>query len=73
LMARGEVEEALQQLQTAANLEPKKEYIHYQLSIAYRRASRIEEADRALKAYSDLKAQNRNANPANPGNRKNEP
>ena len=73
LIARGEVEEALQQLQTAANLEPKKEYIHYQLSIAYRRASRIEEADRALKAYSDLKAQNRNANPANPGNRKNEP
>ncbi len=73
LTARGEIEEAVQQLQIAANLEPKKEYIHYQLSIAYRKASRLEEADRALRTYSDLKAQNRNANPANPVNRKNEP
>ena len=59
LIERGSIEEALEQLQTAAILEPKKDYIFYQLSIALRRASRIDEADKALKRYSDLKAENR--------------
>ena len=65
LIEKGSVVEAVEQLQVAANLDSKKEYIHYQLSIALRRASRIEEADRALKLYSELKSANRNETPAN--------
>ncbi|MEQ1762111.1 MAG: tetratricopeptide repeat protein [Pyrinomonadaceae bacterium] len=59
LIEIGAIGESLEQLQTAALLEPRKDYIFYQLSIALRKASRIEEADKALKRYSELKAENR--------------
>lgn len=65
LIEKGAIDEALEQLQIAANLDPKKDYIHYQLSIALRKASRIEEADRALKLYSELKVANRSETPSN--------
>ena len=70
---KGAIDEALEHLQVAANLDPKKEYIHYQLSIAFRKASRIEEADRALKLYSELKSANRNDTPAGMRSNKNGP
>ena len=70
---KGAINEALEQLQVAANLDPKKEYIHYQLSIAFRKASRIEEADRALKLYSELKSASRNDTPAGMSGNKNGP
>lgn len=73
LIERGSIDEALQQLETAAAIDPKKDYIQYQLSIAYRKASRIADAERALKLYSDLKAENRGGDPAGIGNKKNEP
>ena len=73
LIEKGEISEAIEQLETAANIEPKKEYIHYQLSIAYRRSSRITDADRSLKLYSELKAANRSDTPAGMGNKKNVP
>ena len=59
LIEKGELDEAVEQLETAARFEPKKDYIHYQLSIAYRRASRPTDADRELKLYRDLKSANR--------------
>jgi hypothetical protein len=59
MVERGELSEAIYQLETAANIEPKKDYIHYQLSIAYRRVSRTADADRELKLYQELKAENR--------------
>lgn len=56
---KGETEKAITQLEAAVNSDSKKDYIHYQLSIAYRRALRKEDADRALKLYQELKAANR--------------
>jgi len=58
-LGKGDIDNAIGQLETAAQADPKREYIHYQLSIAYRRAKRPTDADRELKIYSDLKAANR--------------
>ena len=59
LVEQGDVQEAIAHLETAARAEPTKDYIHYQLSIAYRRAARTSEADRELQLYRELKATNR--------------
>ncbi len=63
LIEQGDVTEAIRQLEIAAHIEPNREYIHYQLSIAYRRTSRIAEAERELQFYRDLKASNRSREP----------
>jgi len=55
----GDTNKAIEQLEIAAASESNKDYIHYQLSIAYRKASRKDEADRELKTYQELKAANR--------------
>jgi tetratricopeptide (TPR) repeat protein len=65
-IAKGDMENAIGHLETAVQADPKKEYIHYQLSIAYRKANRAADADRELKTYSDLKAANRQAVPSLP-------
>ena len=65
-IAKGDIENAIGHLETAVQSDPKKEYIHYQLSIAYRKANRAADADRELKTYSDLKAANRQAVPSSP-------
>jgi len=56
---QGDIEKAISQLEAAASSDDKKDYIHYQLSIAYRKASRKNDADRELKLYQKLKAENR--------------
>lgn len=73
LIDKGELEEAIEQLETAANLDPTKDYIHYQLSIAYRKNSRTEDANRELKLYQQLKTKNRNEPPAGMGTKKDVP
>lgn len=55
LIEKGEIAQAIEQLENAARAEPNKDYIHYQLSIGYRRASRIADAEKELKIYRDLK------------------
>ena len=65
-IAKGDIENAIGHLETAVQADPKKEYIHYQLSIAYRKANRAADADRELKTYSDLKAANRQVAPSSP-------
>jgi len=59
LLDRGEIAEAVAHLEIAARLSPQTDYIHYQLQAAYRKASRIEDADRELNIYKDLKAHQR--------------
>lgn len=59
LVEQGEMKEAIEQLEMAARAEPSKDYIHYQLSIAYRRAARVADADRELQLYRESKASNR--------------
>ena len=73
LIEKGEIAEAIDQLEAAANFDPKKDYIRYQLSIGYRRASRIADADRELRLYRELKAESRNENPSGMGNKKDVP
>lgn len=71
---RGETEKAVEQLEAASNADYKKDYIHYQLSIAYRKAARKEDADRELKLYQQLKSANRKTeNPMPMGASKNAP
>lgn len=73
-MEKGDTEKAIEHLETAIISDSKKDYIHYQLSIAYRKAGRKEDADRELKLYSKLKAENRKIEPLVPmGNNKNVP
>lgn len=58
-LERGETQKAIEQLEAAAASDPGKDFIHYQLSIAYRKMSRKADADRELKRYQELKAANR--------------
>lgn len=61
LLADGKSVDAIAHLEVAAKGDPSKDYIHYQLQIAYRRAGRIEDSDRELKIYREIKAQQRQA------------
>lgn len=56
---KGETQKAIEELEKAVLYDDKKDYIHYQLSIAYRKVSRKEDAARSLKMYQKLKADNR--------------
>jgi tetratricopeptide (TPR) repeat protein len=58
-LEKGETQKAIEQLEVAAAADPNKDFIQYQLSIAYRKASRKNDADLALKRYQELKAANR--------------
>lgn len=58
-LEKGDTQKAIEQLETAVSSDKNKDYIHYQLSVAYRKASRKEDADLALKTYQKLKAENR--------------
>lgn len=61
LLDQGQVNEGIEHLELAARAEPSRDYVHYQLSIAYRRASRNADADRELQLYRELKASHRNS------------
>lgn len=55
LLERGEVKPAIEKLETAVRLDPTKDYSYFQLSAAYRRDGRQEDAQRVLQAYQALK------------------
>ena len=52
---KGETKKAIENLEKAVSADAGKDYIHYQLSIAYRKMSRKEDAERELKLYQKLK------------------
>jgi tetratricopeptide (TPR) repeat protein len=54
-LEKGENQKAITQLESAVAADSSKDYIHYQLSIAYRKVSRKADADRELKLYKKLK------------------
>lgn len=66
LLGNGHVKEAITHLEAAARLKPGADYMHYQLQAAYRRDSRIEDADRELAIYKEVKARKREQPPAKP-------
>lgn len=55
----GDTKQSISNLETAANLSPSSDYIHYQLSLAYGRDSRSEDAKREMDTYQALKTQRR--------------
>ena len=59
LLERGEVKAAIERLETAVHLDPTKDYSYFQLSVAYRRDGRVEDAQRVLQAYQVLKEKER--------------
>jgi tetratricopeptide (TPR) repeat protein len=59
LLDRGQTKEAIDHLEAAARLSPQTDYVHYQLQAAYRKESRIADADRELELYKELKAKSR--------------
>lgn len=59
LLIDGKPKDAVSHLEIAVKSDPSKDYIHYQLQLAYRRAGRLDDANRELKIYSELKAQQR--------------
>jgi tetratricopeptide (TPR) repeat protein len=63
LIEQGDLPGAVEHLEAAARAAPKKDYIHYQLSIAYRRAARELDAYRELQVYKELKAASRSREP----------
>ncbi len=73
LVEQGDVAGAIEHLEAAARAEPQKDYIRYQLSIAYRRASRAADADRELQLYKELKAASRELQPGAMGGAQNAP
>jgi hypothetical protein len=46
-------------LEAAARLSRQTDYLHYQLQAAFRKESRIADADRELELYKELKAKSR--------------
>jgi tetratricopeptide (TPR) repeat protein len=59
LLDQGKLAEAVQHLEQAARFSPDTDYIHYQLQAAYRKESRLQDADRELQLYRKLKAEHR--------------
>jgi tetratricopeptide (TPR) repeat protein len=59
LLERGDVKAAIERLETAVRLDPTKDYSYFQLSVAYRRDGRLEDAQRVLQDYQKLKAKER--------------
>jgi len=59
LLDRNDVRGATEYLEGAARALPGADYVHYQLQAAYRKAARVEDADRELQIYKELKAKNR--------------
>jgi tetratricopeptide (TPR) repeat protein len=59
LLDRGQLKDAVEHLETATRLSPQSDYMHYQLQAAYRKESRVVDADRELEIYKELKAKQR--------------
>ena len=59
MLEQGDIPEAVTHLELAAHSDNSKDYIHYQLQTAYRRAGRTADADRELAVYRAIKAQHR--------------
>jgi tetratricopeptide (TPR) repeat protein len=55
----GEAKQAIANLESAASLSPRSDYIHYELSLAYGRDSRDDDARREMQLYQALKTERR--------------
>ena len=62
LLEEGDVPAAITHLERSEASDGSKDYVHYQLATAYRKAARVEDAQRELRAYRQIKDSNRDAN-----------
>ena len=67
-LEKGDTQKAISNLETSARLSPASDYIHYQLSMAYRRDSRTEDAEREMQVYEAMKAHRRGDHEPPPSN-----
>jgi tetratricopeptide (TPR) repeat protein len=67
-LEQGDTKAAISNLEVSAKLSPASDYIHYQLSIAYRRDSRTEDAEREMQKYETMKQHRRGEHEAPPSN-----
>jgi len=67
-LEQGDTKAAISNLEISAKLSPASDYIHYQLSMAYRRDSRTEDADREMQKYETMKQHRRGEHEAPPSN-----
>jgi tetratricopeptide (TPR) repeat protein len=58
-LEQGETKAAIGSFEIGARLSPDSDYIHYQLAMAYRRESRVQDAEREIKLYQALKNRHR--------------
>jgi tetratricopeptide (TPR) repeat protein len=65
---QGDAKSAIANLETSAKLSPASDYIHYQLSMAYRRDSRADDAEREMQKYEAMKQHRRGEHEAPPTN-----
>jgi len=59
-LSKGQLAQAVTQLEAAAKLSPSDSRAHYALSRAYRRLGRVEDADRELETFQSLKGTRNN-------------
>ena len=67
-LEQGDAKTAISNLETSAKLSPTSDYIHYQLSMAYRRDSRTEDAEREMQVYEAMKQRRRGDHESSPSN-----
>jgi tetratricopeptide (TPR) repeat protein len=67
-LEQGDAKTAISNLETSARLSPANDYIHYQLSMAYRRDSRTEDAEREMHVYEAMKQHRRGDHEPPPSN-----
>jgi tetratricopeptide (TPR) repeat protein len=67
-LEQGDIKTAVSNLETSAKLSPASDYIHYQLSMAYRRDSRTEDAEREMQTYEAMKQHRRGDHEPPPSN-----
>lgn len=61
-LEQGDTKAAISSFEAGTRFNPDGDYIHYQLALAYRRASRTEDAEREMKVYQALKNRHRGRN-----------
>jgi tetratricopeptide (TPR) repeat protein len=58
-LEQGETKAAISNFEAGTKFSPDSDYLHYQLALAYRRDSRLEDAEREMKMYQSLKDRRR--------------
>lgn len=60
LLENGDAVNAVPHLESSAKTDGSKDYVHYQLATAYRKANRSADAEREFKTYREIKDKHRN-------------